>query len=337
MIKNNEHRDIALDIVRGILIIGVVIGHTGGKGNALHDIVFLFHMPLFFGLSGYLYKEIKFDCQYLKKLASRYLIPYMAYIITILLFLDRDFSISHLARLAYGGKAIYGTYWYITCLVFALLIFTFMKNHFKDKTIKCLILAGGGIAVIESHLIEHIGFLNNPGIPWNLDVSLMALVYIAMSYYNKDRIRKLLHSEDRQLDLTAALITALLIVFCFFNYRSGKALYYFDMKPVYYKEFFSAIVIPCLFGVVLCRIVYWIGQIGILGNGLAVLGRMTIPIMFLHVPLNQWEEVFGYGRITYVVIGLGIPVVFTVVFCRFKVMRKLFGLPELFEKSSKKG
>ncbi|WP_102412053.1 hypothetical protein [Beduinella massiliensis] len=160
----------------------------------------------------------------------------------------------------------------------------------------------------------------------------MALVYIAMGYYNKDRIRKLLHCEDRQLDLTVAFITALLIVFCFFNYRSGKAWYYFDMKPVYYKELFSAIIIPCLFGVVLCRIVYWIGQVRILGDGLAVLGRMTIPIMFLHVPLNQWKDTLYYGRIMYVVIGIGIPVVFTVVFCRFKAMRKLFGLPDLFEK-----
>lgn len=45
-------RDRKIDIVRGILIILVVIGH--GTPNIEHDIIFLFHMLLFFVLSGIL-------------------------------------------------------------------------------------------------------------------------------------------------------------------------------------------------------------------------------------------------------------------------------------------
>lgn len=191
-------------------------------------------------------------------------------------------------------------------------------------------LAGGSIAIIESHLIEHVPLLNFPGIPWNLDVALMALVYIAAGFYCKDKIKVILGSNDRKIDLIAMVITLALGVFCFFNYSSGKAWYYFDMKPVYYKELLSAIIIPCLFGVVLCRIVYWFARIKMLSDGLAILGRMTIPIMFLHVPLNQWKDSLGYGRLTYVLIGIGIPIIFAMVFSRFKVMRKLFGLPELY-------
>ena len=189
---------------------------------------------------------------------------------------------------------------------------------------------GGGLAVLESHLTEYIDLLESPGIPWNLDVSLMALVYIGIGFYCKDGIKIILESKDKKYDFIAVIITVVLIVFCIFNYRTGEAWYYFDMKPVYYKELVSAVVIPCLFGFVICRITHWLDKAKVVENIFAFLGRMTIPIMFLHVPLNQWMEEIGYGRFVYVAIGIIIPVIFTVVFSRFGVMRKLFGLPDLY-------
>ena len=48
-------RNKIIDVFRGILILMVVLGHSGC--TSLHDIVFLFHMPLFFVLSGFLIKK----------------------------------------------------------------------------------------------------------------------------------------------------------------------------------------------------------------------------------------------------------------------------------------
>lgn len=45
-----QERKDYVDLYRGILIILVVLGHY--KGDLLHDVIFLFHMPLFFMLSG---------------------------------------------------------------------------------------------------------------------------------------------------------------------------------------------------------------------------------------------------------------------------------------------
>mgnify|MGYP007042469901 CR=1 FL=1 len=61
----------------------------------------------------------------------------------------------------------------------------------------------------------------------------------------------------------------------------------------------------------------------------ALCGQATIPIMFMHIPLNHWKDAFEYGRVMYVVIGIGIPIVFTLIFNKYKAMRKLFGLPKL--------
>lgn len=62
------------------------------------------------------------------------------------------------------------------------------------------------MAVIESHLVDKIHFLESPGIPWNFDVALMALVYIGIGFFYKDEIRKLLESESRKCDLAAGTI-----------------------------------------------------------------------------------------------------------------------------------
>lgn len=327
----NKKRDFSFDLFKGILIIFVVAAHF--QRDIIHDVIFLFHMPLFFILSGFFLKKDKLVREkYLKSKLTDLLVPYCAYLLLDFLLIQRDYSFRSFVRLIYGGRAITGTYWYITCFLFALAVFSFYQKYFSDKVTKCLIFAGGGIVVIESHLAERIGFLKSPGVPWNLDVALLALVYLAIGYYNKERIRCILKSDGKKYDVVTFMTAAALTVFCCFNYQDGEPFYYFDMKPVYYYELFSAVIIPCAFGFVIVRMIHWIVKCKIfdwLSYGLAYLGQMTIPIMFLHVPLNNWKDSLGYGRFVYVLIGVGIPVVFTVIFNRFHVVRRLFGLPEI--------
>ena len=37
-------------------------------------------------------------------------------------------------------------------------------------------------------------------------------------------------------------------------------------------------------------------------------GRATIPIMFMHMLLNHWQNTIGYGKLIYTIIGVGIPI-----------------------------
>lgn len=52
----SNKRDITLDLVKGICIILMVIGHSGAP-IWIHDFIYMFHMPCFFIVSGYLIKE----------------------------------------------------------------------------------------------------------------------------------------------------------------------------------------------------------------------------------------------------------------------------------------
>lgn len=343
-----ERRDYSIDMTKGVLICLVVLGHSGL--GILHDIIFLFHMPLFFVLSGLFIRKEKCSRYYIRKRATSLMIPYLAYGLTDCLICKH--SVHSVQNLIWGGRYINGVYWYATCFLFSLTLLCFLQSlvnrfrRFSDRWCKILIILGGMIAVIESNFLSgKLGevvieilprtqtvteLLKSPGIPWNLDVALLALIYLAVGYYNRDRIYKLMNSDNKKLDGIACVLAVTLTAFCCFNYRTGEALYYFDMKPVYYHELFSAIMIPCMFGFVLVRLVRALNKVNMLSwlrNGLAFLGRTTIPIMFMHVPLNTWRESLGYGRAGYVLIGIGVPVVFTVLFSRFKVMRTLFGLP----------
>lgn len=70
------NRELWIDMARGIGIILVFLGHS--TGNPLIWLIYGFHMPLFFILSGYLYRTEKITV-FIKKLCLRYFVPYLCF------------------------------------------------------------------------------------------------------------------------------------------------------------------------------------------------------------------------------------------------------------------
>ena len=324
-------RDNTLDILKGLLIISVVLGHCGVE--YIHNFVFLFHMPLFFILSGYLLKrERMVKSGYVWRKVRNLMIPYFVYLGIDILLIRKTYTHDDILYALWGGRALSGTYWYITCYLFALAVFCLYLRHLTDRMIKILILIGGVAAVVESNIIDGIPKLQRPGIPWNIDVSLLALVYIGVGFFGKRWIRNVIEDRSPRYDLAAGGIMAVLAVFCWYIYRGGEPVYSFDMKPVYYRELVSAVLVPCLFGFVIVRLVHWMVRINVvkmLNRFLALCGRASLPIMFMHVPLNFWRKDLGYGVLAYVLIGICVPVAFTLIFNRWSFARTLFGLPSI--------
>lgn len=71
-----------LDVMKGILIILVILGHSiqdtisDYQNNFLFRFIYSFHMPLFFAISGYLTFKNKYDKTLLKKRALQLLVPF---------------------------------------------------------------------------------------------------------------------------------------------------------------------------------------------------------------------------------------------------------------------
>jgi fucose 4-O-acetylase-like acetyltransferase len=71
-------RNDTIDIMKGIGIISVVLGHCGLLPPKIIHFIYSFHMPLFFIIAGYFYKERGVVAS-LQKDAKRLLFPYVVF------------------------------------------------------------------------------------------------------------------------------------------------------------------------------------------------------------------------------------------------------------------
>ena len=139
-----------LDILKAILILCVAASHViGGNYHELTRLsgyLFLFHLPCFFMVSGYLYKESnKFFIITIKRRIKRLIIPYLIYLyfhaVPMIVYgyfkeeKNKENSFAyiklHVKSLLLGGMKITkyqcGALWYLPVLLFSTIIFLFIE------------------------------------------------------------------------------------------------------------------------------------------------------------------------------------------------------------------
>lgn len=319
----------------------VVIGHS--QDGLLHDVIYLFHMPIFFIVSGYLIKEKTIlTKEYVLRLFQRLMLPYIIYISIDVLLIQRHVSIGGLGEILYGGRHVSGVYWYITCYFVTLLLFILIKNKLKRKKRLLLVAFFGILSVVESHLTSFIPFLSKPGIPLNLDVVLLAIVYVTIGYEFKVYIQQLTRRTSRNLLLSCCSFT-LIVIFYILNFYLHSIHYIFDMKYVIYKELILSVLIPIAFGILIIQVGSFLNLISscqscpiwyryfvhVLNFSLAYLGHISMLIMYLHIPVNYFQSNFQYNSFLYVVIGIGIPICLCQLFGKSRFCQRVFGLKEI--------
>lgn len=318
-------RNTSIDIAKGLLILAVVIGH-GTLNQSLSDFVYRFHMPLFLILSGcFLKKEMNIK-EYSKIRAIRLLIPYGIYMIIDYFFFDHLHNLNRVAHYLYGGRFINGVYWYMTSLYASLVIAAILLNKVSRKQLIVIGILVGGIAIIESNIIDFVPVLKRPGIPFDLDVALLVLSYLIIGYLLKDKIIGLIQRRSKKMDIIAAGIAVFLLLEHLLTEMYGVPRQ-IDLKVVVYKNPISVYIIPILYGFVIARISTFIEhkckKTKIL---FSYMGNLTIPIMFLHEPLNRYCLLSNHLFI-YLLVGIGIPILFSLVVSRFGFC-KYFGIPK---------
>lgn len=144
-----------IDIARGICMLAIIAGHFGV--NWIGNIVFLFHLPVFFILSGYLFKDVPLTAGYIAKKFKTFMLPYFitcfAIIIidAIVLIIHGDDSIASITGkiaddftrsiwasgsctkfgdIDLGGRI--GAIWFLPALFFATIIFSIIKRLIKN-------------------------------------------------------------------------------------------------------------------------------------------------------------------------------------------------------------
>lgn len=317
-----KRRELWIDAAKGFSIIFVVMGHSG-DALANHYLAW-FRMPLFFLLSGLVFKPIdpgRYRGWAVKR-TKGLMTPYFAYgVLIAAVLLLFNFSLKgfaeNLARLLYGGLSLtgpYGVFWFITCLLFTQLLFGFIVRY-SLRTQLLLIVS----AYLLSHLIS-LTSLSNFNLPWNIDVSLLAVTYYAIGYYGKQAIPALIR---RPFALPVLMLLSAII---FGLERSGIISYSLNMKYKEYTALLLDLLIPLLISLTICAGVYWLTKLVPL-NWLGNLGRNTIAIMYLHLPVNYGlKHLVGmdYGLVPFTVIGIGLPLLAAAWMSRFPALSRLY-------------
>lgn len=263
-----------IDIAKGIGIIAVVVGHST-QIDTLKIILFWFHMPLFFFISGFLFKQRQ---GIIKRKAKQLLIPYLSYFIIISFIQDLFNPIgdvkAHIFNFLSGGENLtyyFGVFWFITCLYFTTVTFNFIiKVRFKVIIILIMYL----LSYINSVFFRNVNFIEN------INVVFFSIVFFYLGWlYQKDKNNNYLNNST--VILSSVGIIFLIIVFM----QTNQIEFIIDMKSQQYNHLFLDIIVPICFIFIVFKLSKIIGTIPNLSTILISIGRSSLTIMYLHVPL----------------------------------------------------
>ena len=128
-ITGNAFRDEIWDVMKGIGIFLMVLGHSGSP-SFLRVFVYAFHMPLFFMISGLLIKQVYFDnkISFLKKRVKSLYLPCVKWSIIFILLHDVFFVLGIIHP--YYGYMGHGSGWYsINDLFYKIVVVVLTMNN----------------------------------------------------------------------------------------------------------------------------------------------------------------------------------------------------------------
>lgn len=306
-----------IDIAKAISITLVVLGHAG---HAFLDVYLgWFRMPLFFFLSGILFKEIELRKHTLwaGQKTYRMMLPYFVYGIAIFLIFNYDNLsgiLPHIKALIYGGSELqgpYGIFWFITVLLLTQLLFGLMSK--LNNWLKFIIVLG-------LFIVGHSELITSFNWPWNANVVMISLFYYSLGTFCKDFIRKYKDS------LVIALVSLVLASAAIYLNASGCINFYLNLKMSSYNYVILDLIIPLLFFMPVIYISHLISLFPI-KEVFKTVGRYSIVIMYLHLPVNIFiRTVLNYNVTVFefTAFGVIITVILGYLFSLTKPTRVLF-------------
>jgi polysaccharide biosynthesis protein PslL len=275
-----------IDILKGLGIILVVAGHI--FPGLPSEIIFTFHMPLFFLLGGWLYRPVQDYRAFLRNKAIHLLIPYAAFLTIIyseVIFQACRYAFSHrtLAGVKgvlvaifngiYGGEILRGptsAFWFVICFFATQQIFNYLFHRLDQRKLPFVLLLSLVISYLDSYFLRHLSF------PSCLNVVFAALPYFGLGFYLKN------------LDLKKWMYAA-----CSGIWMVGLALIT-QGYPIAYDMKYAQYGIPGLTGLLaVCAIVLLIGLSKLLvklpwvKQPLTYVGNASMVILYVH----QWVQV----------------------------------------------
>lgn len=202
-------RNQTIDIAKGAGILLVVLGHNPlvwqEKGE-LYRVIFSFHMPLFFFLSGVFLNPAKGWGETAREKADALLKPYFVTLLPLVVFgaLFKGEPIgAPLMGLLYGtGRSIpWDPLWFLPHLLLVTLlswgVVNLVLNRIRSETGRFAVILGmlvAGVLSIRAFWPGHVALLGTDqllfGLPWSLDLVLVTAFYYLLGHLCARRVKE---------------------------------------------------------------------------------------------------------------------------------------------------
>lgn len=210
-------RIVEFDILKGIGILLVVLGHTGISGLP-YTYIYAFHMPLFFIVSGFFYKPQGIK-QLVKKRTKQLLVPWLFFVCLFSIYeIVRSFIESGDFLSALQGYFqsfnifdekcwfLYSSIWFLICLFGVSIIYALI-----DKYISLIKYLGGGI-ILVFYLIAWTLSHYRINVPFYIDSMMGCLIYYHIGYLFK-MLNFWQHNYSIMKTVSVLLFLSVLIVY----------------------------------------------------------------------------------------------------------------------------
>ena len=304
-----------IDIAKGIGIILVVVAH-GFSGYA-SNLIFCFHMPLFFIISGMLFTP-KPAISYAQNKAVHLLLPYFVFLLFFVLIapshkletiLDsRDYAHPYLVVL-FGGQHLVSyamVFWFVTCLFLTQQFFNWLALHVSKTQLILIAFVCYILSLVDA------AHPQTPW-PWGINICLATIPFFTAGYCGRDFF---LNGRWKMATYAAFLVCAWAV------FRYGYVVTY-NMKYTHY----GLPVISAIFALAGSKLVLELASALLkfprLAKPLKLCGTASMIIMFL----GQWimyiigDTRFWEWHAIQVVAGIMIPLGVYLVANRYQVFR----------------
>ena len=186
-VKTAHNRIDWIDVARGYGVILVILGHMD-LGDAVTTVIYSFHMPLFFILSGMVLSTKDGFIAFAEKKVRTLVVPYFVLGIPLLISeyvkaiysgtFDDEVAISWLIRFLLQKRL--WTLWFLAALFIMELVFYWVSRLKNDPAI-----------LTVSALISLAGYLYcsriDQPLVWNADLAAACMIYMAIGYLARKR------------------------------------------------------------------------------------------------------------------------------------------------------
>ncbi len=294
-----------LDILKGIGIILVIIGHSHVQSR-VGDLIYSFHMPLFFFLSGILFdaKKDKHVVDLLKRRLFTIIVPYIIFYIFLLLFQTyievplydyKYVNFTHqLVGLFYGSPykdfMLFNAIWFLPTLISVEVVYYAVQKRVKLSWLKIFII----------FMLFGVGcFLGKRGLsllPWGMTQALVVLPFYMLGHYLHPVIQKCANSEfaflcnyrEKVSRYIAPFFFAVLFIVLYIFLPTDM-----DIKSAYISPLISGVLVAFAGVLFMVSVSIWIRNC----SWIEFIGRNTLIIIPIHQPLLRLYD-FGFHSVS---------------------------------------